>query len=124
MVKFNAEKQLSIDYVHYLNSIELPLLRLVEIPFQSLRPGLFEDLVKYIEKSKETAFTQNSISSRCRVDGHWRIGSLNKNGSITEDIRTWAKGAPVPCPKKRKIQRQPLTDVKACGIDLFLKTST
>ena len=74
-------KGLAIDYLYYIGAIEQPLLRLIEIPFNSLRKGAYEDFLVYLEQCKSRARGLIRLNSKCRRGTEWKDGHAAKDGS-------------------------------------------
>ncbi len=101
-----AEKRLAIDYLHYVEAIRTPLLRLVEIPLQSLSPGAYDELSAFLEKACNRARALNAEHSRCRVGSIWKDGHMTKDGTIQTKLVIPGRVAPLelaaPKAKRRK----------------------
>ena len=73
-----------LPYEHYVEAIQAPLLRLVEIPLRALSPGAFEELAAFAEQARCRARALNAEHSRCRIGAQWKDGHKAKDGRVDD----------------------------------------
>ncbi len=93
---------LAVDYEHYLEAIQAPLLRLVEIPLRTLSPGAYEELVAFTEQARNRARALNAEHSRCRIGAEWKNGHKTKDGRVQTKLVLQNRVAPRALPPKAK----------------------
>ena len=83
-VKYAEAHSLPPDWYFYLESLERPVLRLLEVPLRSdhfLKQGLYEDLMRYFQIEKNEASKMRLRFGRvCKEDGSWIEGIKCKDG--------------------------------------------
>ena len=81
-----AAARLAIDYTHYVEAVETPLLRLAEIPLQTLSPGAFDELAAFLVRARNRARALNAEHCRCRAGAAWKDGHMTKDGKIQQKL--------------------------------------
>lgn len=84
--QYAAACDLAIDYVHYVDAIKTPLLRLVEIPLQALSPDAYAELAAHVATACNRARALNAEYSRCRVGAVWKDGHMTKDGKVQKKL--------------------------------------
>ena len=83
-VAYAEAKKLPPDWHFYLESLERPVMRLLEVPLRSehfAEKKLYEELVEYMQVEKTKAFKKRQRFSRvCKSDGSWIEGIKCKDG--------------------------------------------
>ena len=121
-----TEKALAIDYLHYVEAISPPLLRLVEIPLQSLSPGAYAELTAFLERASNRARALSAECSRCRVGACWKEGHLSKDGKIQTKLVLSGRVAPkeiAPRARPRKAKAEAQGDVQQKSLLQFFKSA-
>ena len=68
------------DWFFYVEALERPLLRILEVPLASIAPGLHQELREFFELEKATALSQRKKHSHARQGIHWVEGLACKKG--------------------------------------------
>ena len=96
-----AELQLAIDWTHYLDAVERPLLELVQMPLHALLPGSYDELADYIEKARGRARALCAEHSKCRVGATWKDGHMTKDGKVQKKLHFIGHAGALPPPRKK-----------------------
>ena len=120
-----AENGLAIDYIHYLEAIERPLLDLVQLPLEALAPGSYEDLLAFVKQAGNRARALCAEHARARVGATWKEGHVTKDGRVQTKLHIPGRVAPQQLPPPQKKAKQTLADAATGSqqITSFFKAS-
>jgi DNA polymerase delta subunit 1 len=76
-VGYAEAQRLPPDWHHYVEALERPLLRVLEVPLRSIDPAMYHDLMTFLSDKKTKALALRKTHSMARhgstwVDGHTR----------------------------------------------------
>ena len=92
--------RLPIDWGHYVQALEAPMSRLLDVPLRSLGPDVFEGMRVFFASAAERARQQVRARSLARHGEDWLFGHVA--GRSTQLKLTFGARAPPPPPKRRK----------------------
>ena len=101
-VAYAAARALPIDWVHYVEAVQAPVSRLLDVPLQSLAPELLEELRRFFEEAAARAVTQVRDRSLARHGAAWVFGHVARGGGAQLKLTFGARTAPA-APKKRRL---------------------
>lgn len=79
-VAFARANGLPPDWLFYLEALERPLLRVLEVPLQDIDPQLYAELTQFLKEQKDIALTLRRQNSRARYGTSWVVGHACKTG--------------------------------------------
>jgi DNA polymerase elongation subunit (family B) len=103
-VDYAEREKLPPDWVHYVNMLVEPLMRLLDVPLQSLAPDKYAELLEYFDLARRRAQGQLRAASLARHGTKWLQGHHTATG--TQLKLEFPEGrlpafTPAPVPKKR-----------------------
>lgn len=80
-VQYAEENRLPPDWVHYVEMLTGPLLRLLEVPLQSLAPHKLAELLSFFDDAKRRAGGMVMAQCVARQGTRWLPGHMTKTGT-------------------------------------------
>lgn len=80
-VAYAQEEKLPPDWLHYVEMLERPLMRLLDVPLMSLGPDKLQALEKFFDAAKSRARAQVRVSSLARHGAGWLRGHKSTRGT-------------------------------------------
>lgn len=80
-IGYAMRENLPPDWYFYVEALERPLLRILEVPLTDTAPDLHKDLQNFFKTEKEKALRQRQKHSHARHGAHWVEGLACKKGN-------------------------------------------
>jgi hypothetical protein len=80
-VGYARQEKLPPDWYFYVEALERPLLRILEVPLADTAPELHRDLQDFFKLEKATALRQRQQHSHARCGARWVQGLASKKGN-------------------------------------------
>lgn len=80
-VGYASRQNLPPDWYFYVEALERPLLRILEVPLADTAPELQQDLQNFFAVEKAAALQRRRLHSHARQGAHWVEGLACKKGS-------------------------------------------
>jgi hypothetical protein len=104
-VDYAEREKLPPDWVHYVNMLIEPLMRLLDVPLQSLAPDKYVQLLEYFNLARRRALGQLRAASLARHGTEWLRGHRTATGTQLKlelpEGHELPAFTPAPAPKKR-----------------------
>ena len=88
-VGFARANGLPPDWLFYLEALERPLLRVLEVPLQDIDPHLYAELTQFLKDQKAIALTLRRQNSRARYGTSWVVGHACKTGPPQQKLSSF-----------------------------------
>lgn len=113
-VEYAEEHRLPPDWAHYVNMLVDPLMRLLEVPLQSLAPEKYRMLMNYFENSKGRGLGLTHAHSLARHGTEWLRGHKTASG-IQMKLNLGDRIMPALTPPPKKVKKSSSTAAASTG---------
>lgn len=96
------------DWSHYVDMLERPLMRLLDVPLMSLGPEKLRALESYFESARKRARAQVRMSSMARHGAGWLCGHRTTKGTQLKLLTTKPKAAIVASSSHSSVSPPPV----------------
>jgi DNA polymerase delta subunit 1 len=79
-VTYAEQQKLPPDWLHYVEKVELPLMRLLRVPLEFLGPEKIQEVVSFFAEAKLRAHAQVRMVSLARRGTEWLSGHVTAGG--------------------------------------------